>query len=195
MTSYADRTSVVLRGKWILENLLGAPPPPPPPNVPPLKENDAGEQADGAARADGAAPQQPGVRELPRADGSARLRARALRCDRPLARRPMRGAGIDSRSITMHGEPVDEPEGVPRGAARPAATSSCATVSEKLLDLRARPRPRATTMRRRCARWCATLRGNEYRWSSLMLGHRAEHAVPDAACGGQRTATMPRRLQ
>jgi mono/diheme cytochrome c family protein len=39
-TSYADRTSVVLRGKWVLETLLGAPPPPPPPNVPPLKQND-----------------------------------------------------------------------------------------------------------------------------------------------------------
>jgi hypothetical protein len=42
VTSYADRTSVVLRGKWVLENLLGAPPPPPPPNVPPLKENKPG---------------------------------------------------------------------------------------------------------------------------------------------------------
>jgi cytochrome c5 len=40
VTSYANRTSVVLRGKWVLENLLGSPPPPPPPNVPPLKEND-----------------------------------------------------------------------------------------------------------------------------------------------------------
>jgi hypothetical protein len=40
VTSYADRTSVVLRGKWVLETLLGAPPPPPPPNVPPLKQND-----------------------------------------------------------------------------------------------------------------------------------------------------------
>ncbi len=40
VTSYANRTSVVLRGKWVLENLLGAPPPPPPPNVPPLKDND-----------------------------------------------------------------------------------------------------------------------------------------------------------
>src|SRR5262249_58149013 len=40
VTSSADRTSVVLRGKWVLETLLGAPPPPPPPNVPPLKEND-----------------------------------------------------------------------------------------------------------------------------------------------------------
>jgi len=39
-SSYAHRTSVVLRGKWVLENLLGTPPPPPPPNVPPLKEND-----------------------------------------------------------------------------------------------------------------------------------------------------------
>jgi len=40
VSSYAHRTSVVLRGKWVLETLLGAPPPPPPPNVPPLKEND-----------------------------------------------------------------------------------------------------------------------------------------------------------
>jgi Protein of unknown function (DUF1592)/Protein of unknown function (DUF1588)/Protein of unknown function (DUF1585)/Protein of unknown function (DUF1595)/Protein of unknown function (DUF1587) len=40
VSSYANRTSVVLRGKWILENILGTPPPPPPPNVPPLKEND-----------------------------------------------------------------------------------------------------------------------------------------------------------
>ena len=31
---------MVLRGKWVLETLLGAPPPPPPPNVPPLAEND-----------------------------------------------------------------------------------------------------------------------------------------------------------
>ena len=38
LTSYATRTSPVLRGKWILENLLSAPPPPPPPNVPALKE-------------------------------------------------------------------------------------------------------------------------------------------------------------
>ena len=33
VTSQPDRTSVVLRGKWILENILGTPPPPPPPNV------------------------------------------------------------------------------------------------------------------------------------------------------------------
>jgi len=37
-TSYANRTSPVVRGKWILDNIFGAPPPPPPPNVPLLKE-------------------------------------------------------------------------------------------------------------------------------------------------------------
>ena len=37
VTSYPNRTSVVQRGKWILENLLGTPPPPPPPDVPELK--------------------------------------------------------------------------------------------------------------------------------------------------------------
>ncbi len=37
VTSYPNRTSVVQRGKWILENLLGAPPPPPPPDIPDLK--------------------------------------------------------------------------------------------------------------------------------------------------------------
>ncbi len=39
VTSYATRTSPVLRGKWVLENLLGMPPPPPPANVPALKDN------------------------------------------------------------------------------------------------------------------------------------------------------------
>ena len=42
VTSYPNRTSPVLRGKWVLANLLGAPPPPPPADVPALK--DAGEQ-------------------------------------------------------------------------------------------------------------------------------------------------------
>ncbi len=37
MTSHADRTSPVLRGKWVMEVLLGTPPPPPPPNVPDLE--------------------------------------------------------------------------------------------------------------------------------------------------------------
>jgi len=40
VTSYAHRTSPVVRGKWLLENVLGTPPPPPPPDVPALSENE-----------------------------------------------------------------------------------------------------------------------------------------------------------
>ena len=39
LTSHADRTSPVLRGKWVMEVLLGTPPPPPPPDVPELEES------------------------------------------------------------------------------------------------------------------------------------------------------------
>jgi mono/diheme cytochrome c family protein len=42
LTSYSTRTSPVLRGKYVLENLLAAPPPPPPPNVPSLKTEASG---------------------------------------------------------------------------------------------------------------------------------------------------------
>lgn len=45
LTSHANRTSPVLRGKWVMEVLLGSPPPPPPPNVPTLEEGD--DAADG----------------------------------------------------------------------------------------------------------------------------------------------------
>jgi len=44
VTSHAERTSPVVRGKFILENILGLPIPPPPPDVPPLKETKAGER-------------------------------------------------------------------------------------------------------------------------------------------------------
>jgi hypothetical protein len=44
-TSYANRTSPVLRGKWVMEVLMGSAPPPPPPDVPPFEET--GEAKDG----------------------------------------------------------------------------------------------------------------------------------------------------
>ena len=42
VSSYGNRTSPVLRGKWVLENLLNAPPPPPPADVPSLSEDEVG---------------------------------------------------------------------------------------------------------------------------------------------------------
>ena len=44
LTSHAERTSPVVRGKWILENILGTPVPPPPPDVPALKGNQEGQK-------------------------------------------------------------------------------------------------------------------------------------------------------
>jgi hypothetical protein len=41
LTSYPNRTSPVLRGKWVLDNILGSPPPPPPPDVPDLQDTAA----------------------------------------------------------------------------------------------------------------------------------------------------------
>ncbi|MEO8258004.1 MAG: DUF1592 domain-containing protein, partial [Acidobacteriota bacterium] len=43
-TSHAERTSPVLRGKWVLDNILGMPPAPPPPDIPQLKENEEGQK-------------------------------------------------------------------------------------------------------------------------------------------------------
>ncbi len=45
VSSYPTRTSVVIRGKYILNNILGSPPPPPPPDVPPLDESAVGATA------------------------------------------------------------------------------------------------------------------------------------------------------
>jgi hypothetical protein len=45
LTSYATRTSPVIRGKWVLDNLLGSAPPPPPADVPALEEKNLGTDA------------------------------------------------------------------------------------------------------------------------------------------------------
>ena len=84
VTSYATRTSPVLRGVWVLSNIVGAPPPPPLPNVPaldgnvpanlPVRERMAAHRAN------------PGVRELSSDDRSRGIRAGEFRRGWSLAR-------------------------------------------------------------------------------------------------------------
>ena len=77
ISSYATRTSPVLRGKWILENLLNAPPPPPPPAVPALDDTKVGQSASLRQQMEAHRAER-GVRVLPFEDGPARLRPREL---------------------------------------------------------------------------------------------------------------------
>ena len=86
VTSYNNRTSVVLRGKWILENILAAAPPPPPPQ---RADAERRQERQGHDRppADGSAPRQSGLRLLPHQDGPAGLQPGELRRGGQMAHR------------------------------------------------------------------------------------------------------------
>ena len=170
VTSHAHRTSPVLRGKWVLENLLGTPPPPPPDVVPPFEEETERGQAAIGARADGGAPAQPGVRQLPPDDGPAGL---ALENFDAVGAWRTRDGGTRGTPIDASGQLVD--------GTRSTAWSSCgrrccgepeifvATVTEKLLTyalgrgLTAPDMPAVRAIVRDAAR-------DDYRFSSLVLG-------------------------
>ena len=68
VTSYANRTSPVMRGKWLLDNILGTPPPPPPPNVPSLTDDRQEGRARSRAGAVGAASEESCVCHMPQRD-------------------------------------------------------------------------------------------------------------------------------
>ena len=133
ITSYATRTSPVLRGKWVLENLLSSAPPPPPPDIPSLEDRrrGAGQAADDA-RGDDAASRQPGVRRLPRADGPDRLRDGELRRGRPLARPRRRATPIDATGVFPDGTKFDGIAGLKQELLR-HPEQFVGTVAEKLL--------------------------------------------------------------
>ena len=122
VTSYPTRTSPVLRGKWVLENLLGAPPPAAAARRPGpgRRRRGLGRQPAGSA---GAAPRQPRLRRLPREAGPARIRAGELRRGRRLpdgGRR--RGSGSIRSTAGRH--PRRRTRRTAARAARPAVTSS-----------------------------------------------------------------------
>ena len=104
MTAAANRTSPVLRGKYIISNLLNTPPLPPPAVVPDLEESAHEGSALDRSRAARTAPRQPDVRRLPSQHRSGWLRARELRRRRTVARRDQGRAGhrFGRRALRWH---------------------------------------------------------------------------------------------
>ena len=171
VTSYPHRTSPVLRGKWLLENLLGAPPPPPPPDIPELDEpGDAAAPATMRERmarhraspacATCHAKIDPLGFALENFDAVGRWRAREDGASTP----------IDASGALPDGASFDGPAAFREALLRePWATEFATTVTEKLLTYalgRGLEHYDAPAVRR-------ILRDAEaggYRWSSLILG-------------------------
>ena len=168
LTSYATRTSPVLRGKWILENLLASPPPPPPPDIPALAER----TDDGAAlsmraamerhRANPAcaschAQMDPLGFALENFDAVGRWRTRSESND-----------AIDASGVLPDGTSFEGPDGM-RGALLREPERFVATVTEKLLtyalgrNVESYDMPAVRAIVRDAER-------NHYRFSSIVLG-------------------------
>ncbi len=168
VTSYPNRTSPVLRGKWVLENLLGAPPPEPPPDVPTLEERDeSGEplsmrQAMVQHRENPAcsvchAPMDPIGFALENFNAIGQWR------DKNEA-----GADIDSSGTLPDGASFEGPTGL-RDLLLGRPDEFVGTVAEKLMGYalgRALEYYDASTVRK-IVREAA---GNDYRWSAIVLG-------------------------
>ena len=138
-TSLANRTSPVLRGKWVMEVLMGTPPPPPPPDVPTLEET--------AGAKDGKMLTTRERMEMHRANPT------CTSCHRfmdPIGlaldnfdvtakwRERENGMPLDTRGDFYDGTPVTSAGGADRGAAE-AAGAAGADVHREPDGLRARP--------------------------------------------------------
>jgi hypothetical protein len=161
VTSYPNRTSPTLRGKWLLENLLGSPPPPPPPNVPSLKEDKDASQLTmrermklhqaNAVCASCHSRMDPLGLALESFDGLGRWRP-----------------GVDSTGTLPDGSNVDGPVGL-RNILLSKKDQFVETVTERLLTygLGRGVEPFDMPAVRKIARDAAA---NDYRWSSLIMG-------------------------
>ncbi len=109
LTSYPQRTSPVLRGKWVLEELLGTPPPPPPSMVKVLPTDDRPQGRPDVPPAARAAPQGRRAAHVPRPARPARLRAGELR--RPIGRlrTEIGGSPVDASGKLTTGEAFTGP--------------------------------------------------------------------------------------
>ena len=167
VTSYADRTSVALRGKWVLETLLGSPPPSPPAAVPPLPENDG-------------AGTPTSLRERMEQHRASPVCASCHASMDPLGfalenfdaigrwRDDDDGAPIDS-TITWRGTDIDGPRTFRQALLREGDEEVVRTVTEKLLTYalgRGLDYFDAPTVRQLVRDGSR----NDHRWSSLILG-------------------------
>ena len=168
VTSYPNRTSPVVRGKWLLETLLGAPPPEPPPNVPGLP--DRGEGGEPASvrerlerhRANPAcagchAPMDPLGFALENFDAIGLWRATSEA-----------GQPIDASATMPSGEAFEGPAGL-RRVLLSRGEDFAATVTEKLLAY-ALGRGLEYTDRPAVRRILRDAADDDYRWSSIVLG-------------------------
>jgi hypothetical protein len=161
VTSYPNRTSPTLRGKWLLENVLGSPPPPPPPNVPSLREDQEVQgltmrqrmevhQSNPACSGCHAGMDPLGY-ALENFDGLGRWRP-----------------NIDSSGILPDGTKVDGPVGL-RNILLSKKDQFVMTVTERLLTyaLARGVEPFDMPAVRKIVRDAAS---NDYQWSSLIMG-------------------------
>ncbi len=166
VTSYATRTSPVLRGKWILENMLGSPPPPPPANVPVLKETTVAASLPIRERlAEHRADRQ--LRGLPSPDRPGGLPAGTVRRRGPLANAGRGPAGRCGRR-TARRQRIGRRRWTGEGAA-PAAGIVRLHTDRKALYLRPGPAPEASDAPaiRKIVR---EARAQNYRFSALIVG-------------------------
>ena len=198
VTSHTDRTSPVVRGKWILDNLLGAPPPPPPAIVPPLNESAQREAADSDACA--SAWKSTGrIRCAPVATRSwiqsacrSRISTRSARGATATAIRVTQGTPIDADGQLLDGTKVDGVVTLRQALVR-RPEIFVGTVTEKLMIYALGRGPGLLRHAGRARDRRATRRS---RISFLVdrAGHRQQRAVSEADDAGGRRAWQRRAV-
>jgi mono/diheme cytochrome c family protein len=184
VTSYANRTSVVLRGKWVLETLLGSPPPPPPPNVPPLEENDERNPTSLRDR----------MEQHRRSPVCASCHRRmdplgfAMEHFDAIGRwRDADGGAAINATVTLAGTTIDSPRAFREALLREGDQEFLRTVTEKLLTYalgRGVDYYDAPTIRRIVRQ----LGNSEYRWSSLVQHIVTSEPFQQRRATGRRAA-------
>ncbi len=168
ITSQANRTSPVLRGKFVLDNILGAPVPPPPPNVPPLKPEDD----DGAPQSVRAALEKHRANSVC-ANCHARMDPWGFALENfdgigAYRKYEEDGSTIDTASTLLDGTKLDGPAGV-RQVLLARRDQFVNTVSEKLM-VYGLGRPVEYYDRPALRKLAKEAAANQNRWSSVILG-------------------------